>query len=146
MIAEHLDDLTSAVMEYCESPAPLKDLFKMYAKLTKMAREPEMLFVKEKLVQCVPKLVLSENQGMRRMLDSVVAAAREEGSDGTLVTMEDSLYRTIARKVVLFLMQYGTILEDKSEQEWLALTLLFLQVCIQSILCFQGALLILKPF
>ena len=111
-IAEHLEELTSAVTEHCNSPVSLKDLLKIYTKFAKMAKTPETLCMKVKLVHCVPKLFLCESQLMVGTFGHIVEAVREDEG----MNMEHSLYRTIARRVVLFLMQYAILLDEEGNQ------------------------------
>ncbi len=119
LVADHVEDLTDAVTGYCESPATLKALLKVYSKFARLAKGPGTVHVKESLMACFPKLFLCESQVMVGMFGRVAESAmtgeeEEEGDYNMQDSMKHSLYRTIARRVVLFLMQYATLLEDES--------------------------------
>ena len=115
LIAQHLEDVSSAISEFCTSPLPLKNLLKLYRNFMKLAKAPEtQSVVRERLMQCVPKLFTCESELMVRTCCLVVEAVGEDESEGgSSVSMEQSLHRTIARRVVLFLMQYATLLDNE---------------------------------
>ena len=105
-IAEHLEDLVNTVTRHCRSPATLKNLLKLCSKLSKSA------VVHGRLSACLPRLLLCENPAMVGLFACVAEAATKEGD----LTVENSLYRAIARKVVLFLMHHATLLKDDGKK------------------------------
>ena len=115
LIGGHLEALTSAVTSHCITPVPLKALLKLYsvyASFSETVLDKVNAIRVKNLQGCLPKLFLSSPV----MKSTVAAVLQDFREDKNIDEVEngDSLSRLIARKAILFLMKYGTLLKEES--------------------------------
>ena len=118
MIIENLVDLTIIVTTRCTSPVALKELLKIFCRITDKAKvsilmESETDFFKKQLEQCLSLLL--ESSSLVEIVSSILEKMRSDWYDDATSEM-DGVNRTIARKGIVFLMKYGTIFTEQSKQ------------------------------
>lgn len=118
IIGESLEDLTIVVTQYCTLTISLKELLKLYNTFidtsgTLAESDGELATPMKQLEACLPKLFSNAE-----MLGAVSAVLQDfDGDDSVDVVDMDSANdssRSVVRKVVLFLMKYGSLLQYHS--------------------------------
>ena len=117
LIGGHLESLTSAISDHCITPASLKALLKLYSiyaagTFSDNVSEENAIRVKN-LQGCLPKLFLS-SPVMQSTVAAVLQDFKEDESVDEAESGGNNLNRLIARKAILFLMKYGTLLKEES--------------------------------
>lgn len=115
MIAEHLESLTNQVTRNCVLPISLKELLKVYDVLCRDSHavsESIAVTIRKQLGCCLPKLFLSNSM----VKDVVTAVIEDTGPNGMCDKTVQNLNKSIARKVILFLLKYASLLEDQGKK------------------------------
>ena len=110
MIAQNLKDAVVLVNKYCVKPISLKELLTLCCKVTENSKAG--ICVAQKQLESSLYLLLLSNV----LVDVVSAVFKEilrKDFDGTCNKIKMS--KLIIRKTVLFLMKYGSILEDDGQ-------------------------------
>lgn len=118
IIGESLEDLTSVVTQYCTHTISLKELLKLYNTFidtsgTLAESDGELATPMKQLEACLPKLFSNAE-----MLGAVSAVLQDFGGDDSVDVVDtdsaNDSSRSVVRKVVLFLMKYGSLLQYHS--------------------------------
>lgn len=114
MIGGNLECLTSAVAQHCGSAISLKGLLKLYSTFIGTSTGSDQGRAKQ-LEASLPTLLSSP--GLSGAVSAVLQEVRKDGSSDYVVVTGSTrgLSRLVVRKTVLFLMKYGSLLEEKGQ-------------------------------
>lgn len=138
-VVEGLEHMTALVTQCCDSPPSLKELLKVYRNIMGQFLPGEQgAVVRRSLLDCLPKLLVSSTL-VQGVVCSVVARLRDrafevrsgsgegegggsgccdsDGGGGEGDVMRSNLERSVARRLVVLLMQCACLLEDQGKEK-----------------------------